>query len=111
MVKCLQEYERRAFRLRGQLDSQLLISFRYPHKLVSSPTLPRWVREVMRRAGIIVRRFGAHSARGAMAFKAEVLGGSLGNILAAADWSADSVFKKFYFKPIECAVKNIMARL
>ena len=43
--------------------------------------------------------FGAHSIRGAASSTAHNMGVTISDILNAADWSSDSVFQKFYYKP------------
>ncbi|KAM4697809.1 uncharacterized protein WCC33_013413 [Rhinophrynus dorsalis] len=101
VVLCLQEYEDRTVSLRNPSRSQLLISFRKPFLPVSVATLARWVRWVMQLAGIDISLFGAHSSRGAMASMALQAGGCLEDILRAADWSRESTFRDFYFRPIE----------
>lgn len=107
---CLKEYERRTFSLRNHV-SQLLVSHRKPHKAVSSPTLARWVKDVMTEGGVDVSVFGAHSLRGASASKAFTLGGSLQDILRAADWSNESMFKSCYFKPMSNVIDNVLNAL
>ena len=54
----------------------------------------------MQEAGIDTSIFVAHFVRGAMASKALTLGARLENNLNVADWSSDSRFKRFYFKPL-----------
>lgn len=99
VVECLKTYELRTQPIRSPLSSQLLISFRKPYQPVSSPTLSRWVRNTMQMAGIDISIFGAHSVRGAISTKALQKGCSLSDIMKAADWSRESTFKTFYFKP------------
>lgn len=106
VVNCLREYEKRTIGLRQSGCSQLLISYRKPFRAVSKSTLSRWVREVMAKAGVDVSVFGAHSVRGAVASKAFMRGFNLSGIMKAADWSHDSTFKKFYFKPVENVIKK-----
>ena len=45
--------------------------------------------------------FSAHSVRGASSSAAANLGNTTNNILKAADWSSESVFQRFYYKPTE----------
>ena len=45
------------------------------------------------------RNFKAHSVRGASTSMAARLGVTVETILEAADWSSESVFQKFYYKP------------
>ena len=53
------------------------------------------------KAGIGTGIFKAHSVRGAAAANAGVI---TADILKAADWSSESVFTKFYYKPIQSGV-------
>ncbi|KAM4691976.1 integrase/recombinase xerD homolog [Rhinophrynus dorsalis] len=111
VVRCLQEYELRTVNLRCSNWPQLLISIRKPHFPVSTASLARWVRWVMRLAGIDVTLFGAHSSRGAMASGAFQAGGRLEDILRAADWSRESTFREFYFKPVSHVSNNVVMQL
>ena len=99
VVRCLRAYELRTSDLRTANSSQLLVSYVRPHSPVSSASLARWVRTAMEMAGIDVTMFGAHSTRSAMATKVLVSGGSLSDLLRAADWSSESTFRQFYFRP------------
>ena len=51
-------------------------------------------------AGIDTSTFKAHSVRGASVSAAASVGLTSNQILNAADWSSDSVFQRFYHKPI-----------
>ncbi|KAM4809775.1 uncharacterized protein WCC33_017757 [Rhinophrynus dorsalis] len=111
VVLCLKMYELVTSTIRPLNAHQLLISFVKPFLPVSSATLARWIRWVMSSAGIDISRFGAHSSRGAMASKSLVSGGRLEDILKAADWSNESTFKTFYFKPLDHAAFNVIQQL
>ena len=54
---------------------------------------------MLRNAGIDTEIFKAHSVRGASTSMAARLGVTVETILEAADWSSESVFQKFYYKP------------
>ena len=84
--------------LRGD-SSQLFISFIKPHRPVTSPTVARWLKEVIQEAGIDTSIFKAHSTRAASASAAANSGISTNEILEAADWSTSSTFQRFYYKP------------
>lgn len=111
VVACLKAYEEMSEEFRPPGERQLLIALRKPHRAVSSPTIARWVRWIMQEAGIDLRAFGAHSTRGAMASKAFTLGARLEDILNAADWSSDSTFKRFYFKPVIDMAHLVVSKL
>ena len=71
-----------------------------PHKPVSSCTIARWLKCVLNDAGIDVNMFTAHSVRGASSSAAAMAGVTTNDILKAADWSTDSVFRRFYYRPV-----------
>ena len=50
-------------------------------------------------AGIDISIFTAHSTRSASASAAADSGITSSDILKAADWSTESVFRKFYYRP------------
>ena len=89
-VQTLRIYEQRTHALRS--CDTLLVK---PHKPVTSSTIARWLRTVLEKSGIDISIFKAHSVLGAAATAA-----SMGGItIKAADWSSESVFTKFYYKP------------
>ena len=98
-VETLQEYEKQADPKRQAGDTQLLIAVIRPHKPVTSSTIARWIKSVLTNAGIDTAIFKAHSVRSAATSAASEAGLSTSEILAAADWSTESVFQKFYYKP------------
>ena len=79
--------------------NRLLLSYIRPHKPITSDTLGRRVKEVLARAGIDTNIFKAHLVRGASATAAHNKGASLEDILHLADWSTDSMFRRFYYRP------------
>ena len=52
------------------------------------------------RAGVDITVFSAHSLRGVATTEALKQGVSATNILEMADWSQESTFTRFYYKPI-----------
>ena len=80
--------------------SQLFISFIKPHRPVTSSTVARWLKETLGAAGIDTTIFKAHSVRGASTSAAANSGITTEDILKAADWSTDSSFQRFYYKPV-----------
>ena len=72
VVKTLDEYISRTEGWRyGEQCSQLLVSFVYPHKPVVSSTISGWLKNVLRKAGIDIGTFKAHSTRSASTSKAD----------------------------------------
>ena len=102
VVNCLQEYEKRTISFRSEQDdsNRLLLSYIRPHKPITSDTLSRWILEMLKNAGIDTKIFKAHSTRSATSSAAVRNNCSLKDILALADWSSDSTFKRFYYRPV-----------
>ena len=103
-VKTLRVYIDRTKHLRKQEAKgrlPLLISFKKPHKVVSSATISRWVKQVLAESGVNTDVFKAHSVRVASSSTALTKGISIGDIMQTAGWSRSSTFEKFYYKPLE----------
>ena len=99
VVHHLAEYLKRTVSLRGG-EKKLFISYVSPHKAVTSATISRWVCCVLKSAGINMKMFSAHSTRSAATSKSLSTGLSLTDIGKAAGWSGNSIFAKFYHKPL-----------
>lgn len=95
-VTSLKEYLKRTKDVRK--DNGLFLSYVKPHGPVKSCTIARWLKEVLQSAGL--GEFRAHSTRGASVSAAFTQGMSVADIIAVADWSSDSMFKKFYYRPV-----------
>lgn len=78
---------------------QFFISFKAPHKPVTTSTLSRWCRQVLKLANID-DKFKSHSTRSAATSAALAAGVSLKEINRAAGWTTSDVFAKFYKRPI-----------
>ena len=102
MVKCLKVYEQHTSEFRP-LDpskpNKLLLSYIRPYKPISGTSFSRWLKDIISRAGIDKSIFKAHSVRGASASATYERGASLQDILDLADWSTDSMFRRFYYRP------------
>ena len=98
-VFSLDLYLKKTAQLRGE-SSQLFISIIKPHHPVTSSTIARWLKETLGAACIDTSIFKAHSVRGASTSAASNLGVTTEDILKAADWSTDSSFQRFYYKPL-----------
>ena len=83
-----------------QTHDQLLLSFQRPFKPVSSETISRWSKSVLKSAGIDVDQFSAHSTRSASTSCCKTGGLSLSVILKAAGWASSETFASFYDKPL-----------
>ena len=62
VVRHLQEYLKRSQNVRGS-NSQLLLSYVKPFEPVTKATISRWVKMVLKQAGIDVGTYAAHSSR------------------------------------------------
>ena len=103
-VECFRQYLKLSRDVRPvipcSLPDKLFISFRRPHKPVTSTTLGRWLRTFMSAAGIDSQIFKAHSVRGASTTAAANAFVPLSTIMSMADWSSASTFRTFYYKPL-----------
>ena len=95
-VELLQLYMEKTLPLRVNEHHQLFLSWRPPHKPVTTDTLARWIRQVMCDSGIDITKFGAHSVRGATASLALEQNASIDSVLQAGDWSSLRTFNKHY---------------
>ena len=103
-METLQAYELKteSFRAQGE-RTKLFLAVVKPHRPTSSSTLARWMKSVLEKAGIDTGIFNAHSVRGAATSAAASAGITTADILKAADWISESVFTKFYYKPVRSA--------
>ena len=97
-VRTLRAYEQKTKSLRGE-ESKLFVATIKPHRAVASCTIARWLRSVLNAAGVDTSIFNSHSVRGASTSKAANMGITTEDILKAANWSSESVFQRFYYKP------------
>ena len=68
---------------------------------VTTSTIARWLKEVLRLSGIDVSVYMAHSLRGAAASATFLKGYSLKDILSTADWSSVKNLKKYYLRDVD----------
>ena len=102
IVNHIDAYIKATKELRGD-TTKLFISIVPPHKKVTTSTISRWVKEMLKAAGININTFSSHSTRAAATSQAKVKGLSLDEIRAAAGWANGTTFAKHYDKVI---VKN-----
>lgn len=103
VVTALKWYLRRTLERRGNVK-RLLITLRPPFKAVSRDTVRRWVRTCMANAGLDLSIFAPHSTRAASTSKA-VTKVPLLTICKTAGWAGDSVFTKYYNKPVDTSLE------
>ena len=99
IIRVLREYLERTKDLRGE-ESRLLITTQPPYKAVARGTISRWVKTIMRKAGIDVSVYKPHSTRAAATSAAKRKGVALSAILDRAGWTRESTFTRFYDKPV-----------
>ena len=95
VLRCLKHYIKRTKHLRA--SSQLFISSLAPHGGVSKETISRWIKLILKKAGIDTSVFKAHSTRAA-ASSAAFNYVDINSILKTASWTRESTFSKFYCK-------------
>ena len=99
-VRTLERYLNIASEWRSAPDSnKLFLSFIRPHLPVTSATIARWLKEVLKKAGV-AQEFTGHSTRSTSVSVASDKGVSVSDTMKTADWSSQSTFRKFYYKPL-----------
>lgn len=79
----------------------LFLSTRQPHKRASKDTIARWIKDVLKKAGVNTEIFSAHSTRHASTSAALRKGVPLDLVRQSAGWSNNSqVFARFYNRPL-----------
>ena len=82
-------------------DPALFISTTKPFKPVSTDTIARWIKNVMKEANIDAGLFTANTCRSAPTSKAKLAGLNIKTILNSANWTKDNIFKRYYLKEIQ----------
>ncbi len=100
VYKCLKHYLHLTSSLRAN-EKQLLISFRKPHEKVSKDTIARWVKTVMKDAGVDTDIFKPHSTRAASTSAASRGNLPVDTVLAAGGWASEKNFQMYYNKPVQ----------
>ena len=95
VIKTLKEYLERTTDISNAGD-HLLCSYCPPYRRVGIPTIGRWTKTVMAKAGIDISMFKAHSTRSASASALACAGVPLQEILRKGAWSDESTFRHFY---------------
>lgn len=89
VATCLETYLKRTKSLRGT-SNQLFISWKKPHKMVSTQTLSRWIKQLLEESGVDISKFTAYSTRHASTSAARRNGVSIDNIKRTTGWTATS---------------------
>ena len=79
-------------------DNQLLISFKKPHRKITSDSVSRWIKLVLKLANIDVinNSIKAHSTRSMATSIASFSGMPINQIMEAAGWTQESTFVRHY---------------
>jgi hypothetical protein len=104
----LTEYLDRRKALCAQNCTQLFVSITKPHSAVTTTTIAKWVKEVMKNAGLNTQMFTPHSLRAASTSAATRASVPLNTILSTAGWSRESTFRKYYDKPLCNTTYNVL---
>ena len=81
-------------------DSKLFISYQKPHHAVSKDTVTRWIKDVMKNAGIDITKHVTHSCRAAASSFAYTRNIPIKKIVDACGWATESTFRKHYQKEV-----------
>lgn len=111
ILTVLNEYLNRRQTLAPKICTQLFISTQKPFNPITTNTISRWVKELMHDAGIDTNTFTPHSIRSASTSAAKRTGTPLNTILAAAGWTKESTFRKYYNKPLYTKDFDVLAKL
>ena len=104
-------YLNRTEQWRHNQKNQLLLSYVNPHKEVCSSTISGWIKKVLSLAGIDTNVFKGHSSRSAASSRAELAGASISEILSMGSWSNESVWQKYYNKPVLTPEESFQKKL
>ena len=66
---------------------------------MTSQRIAHWIKDTLKKAGVDTNKFTAHSVRGASASAAVGKGLHVSDVLKMADWSRESTFRHFYYRP------------
>ena len=89
VISCLREYLSRREQLAPPHIKQLLITHRKPHHAAHRDTVARWLKHILRDAGIDTTRFTAHTFRAASSSHLKEQGISTSQILQHGQWTRD----------------------
>ena len=98
VVHVLAKYLELTRPLRGD-ESQLFLSYQKPYRRVTKGTLAKWIKNVLKCAGIDTSIFSPHSTRSA---STSVACGKIpiDTVLRTAGWKKDCTFRKFYKRDV-----------
>ena len=77
-------------------EDQLLVTHRKPYRPASVDTVARWLKQVLKLAGVNPAVFGAHSYRGASTSAARQASIPIQKILARGQWASEHTWRSHY---------------
>ncbi|KAK3084999.1 hypothetical protein FSP39_022968 [Pinctada imbricata] len=98
LVKTLTRYLLVSETLRHENCDELFIGTMKPFKGVSRDTVRRWIKTVMKNAGVDIQVFKPHSTRAASTSAAKQAGVQISDIMKCAGWTNAQTFSRFYDK-------------
>ena len=99
MVTHLNEYLIRTSQTRS--SQQLLLCYCKPHGPASRESISRWLKQVLRAAGVNTDVFKAYSTHSAATSAAKAADVPIGDIMATAGWRSESTLARFYDRPLQ----------
>lgn len=99
-VTILREYLNVSKKWRPRKEKSLIITTCKPYVVAHKCTIAKWVRSTLRKSGIDINMFKAHSVRGASTSKLFTINVPVDKIMKHAMWSQEGTFKKFYNKEV-----------
>lgn len=100
VVRLYREYMKRTRAMRDTKVTRVFLTTQRPYQPIARATLSRWVKTVLKAAGVDVVHYTSHSTRSATTSAAAGADVPLDTILRTAGWSGPSTFRRFYNKPI-----------
>ena len=99
-VLAIEEYLKRRNTLTNTNVTSLFVTCAKPHHTPSQDTIARWVKGVMKDAGVNTNVFHPHSCRSASTSKGKVQGMPIEQILKFGSWKNVNTFMKHYCKQV-----------
>lgn len=101
VTSTIEAYIQKSNKFRDSKNNNLFISHVKPYKNVTSQTIARWLKCILKEAGIYTNVYLAHSFRHSSVSKASAMGCNVDLILQKASWTKNSaMFAKHYNRPI-----------
>lgn len=87
--------------IRSEHTGLLLLTYRRPHKVATTQTISRWIKQVLSESGVDISVFSSHSTRHASTSAASLAGVNIETIRKTAGWTSSSnSFARFYNRTV-----------